>query len=133
MRRTRAAYHYSVRKARKDEECIVYERVADALLHNGRRNFWFEIKRICGNKFRAGNTVDGFNDVNDIVRLFAAKYRELYTSVPYDVPEMLTLIEDINRSLSNTAISADCIFHVTAVSRQKSEKREGITTSPPIT
>jgi hypothetical protein len=42
---------------------------------------------------------------------------------------MLTLIEDINRSLSNTAISTDCIFHVndikTAVSRLKSGKREG--------
>jgi hypothetical protein len=121
MRRTCAAYRYSIRRAKKDED--------DALLDNGGRNFWSEIKRIRGNKVKAGNTVDGFNDVNDTARLFTAKYRELYTSVPYDVPVMLTLIEDINRSLSNTAISTDRIFHAndikTAVSRLKSGKRDG--------
>jgi hypothetical protein len=112
--------------------------VAADLLNSGGRNFWSEIKRIRGNKFRVGNAVDGFNDPNDTVRSFAAKYRELYTSVPYDVPEIQTLIEEILGSLSNTAISTYSIFHVsdvkTTVSRLKSGKSDRrVATSPPTT
>ena len=40
MRRTRAAYHYAIRQVKKDEESIIQERVASALLCDGGRNFW---------------------------------------------------------------------------------------------
>jgi hypothetical protein len=52
MRRIRAAYHYAIMQVRKDEDSIVWERVASALLNDGGRNFWSEIKRIRSNNVR---------------------------------------------------------------------------------
>jgi hypothetical protein len=43
MRRTRATYHYAIRKIKKDEESIVRERVVAAMLHDSLRDFWVEI------------------------------------------------------------------------------------------
>ena len=50
MRRTRAAYHYAVRQLRRDENAIIRERMAEALISDPGRSFWAEIKRIrsCG-------------------------------------------------------------------------------------
>jgi hypothetical protein len=87
MRRTRAAYHYAIRKVKKDVS-VICERVADAFLNDDGRNFRFEIKRIRRNKGEISNSVDGLTDVTDIAQLFAAKYRDLYNSVPYDKHEM---------------------------------------------
>jgi len=39
MTRARAAYHYAIRQLKKNNESIVRERVADALLKDGGRNF----------------------------------------------------------------------------------------------
>jgi hypothetical protein len=46
MRRTRAAYHYAIRKLKRDEGKMVNERIADSILNNNTRDFWSEIKRI---------------------------------------------------------------------------------------
>ena len=71
MRRTRAAYHYAVRQLKKDESSIVRERVAEAILSDGGRNFWSEIKRIRSNKSSNSRIVDGLTDVGAIAKLFA--------------------------------------------------------------
>ena len=43
MRRTRANYdHYAVRQVKRDEDLIVKERIANALIEDPRRNFWVE-------------------------------------------------------------------------------------------
>jgi len=78
MRRTRAAYHYAIRKVKRNEEHIVSERVADALLHNNARNFWSEIKRMRSSRSGVGRTVDDQTEPSSIARLFADNYRELY-------------------------------------------------------
>ena len=39
MRRTRAAYHYAIRKVKRNEENIISEKVADAMLNNNSRDF----------------------------------------------------------------------------------------------
>ena len=44
MRRTKAAYHYAIRRLMKDEESIIRERIADAMLNDEGRNFWSEVK-----------------------------------------------------------------------------------------
>jgi len=46
MRRTRAAYHYAIRRIKKDEDNIVRERLANCTVVNKQRNFCMEIKRI---------------------------------------------------------------------------------------
>jgi hypothetical protein len=129
MRRTRAAYHFAVRQVKKDEEAILRERIADCMLRNDDRNFWLEIKRIRNNKVGSSRIIDGLTDAAEIAELFAHKYRELYTSVPYDTKEMQDFIADLNNSLAGRSMNADCFFHVNeikdAVSKLNRHKREG--------
>jgi len=39
-------------------------------------------------KASSSKTIDGLTDVESIAKLFAGKYKELYTSVPYDKSEL---------------------------------------------
>ena len=50
MRRTRAAYHYAIRRIKKDEDNIIRERLANCIVENKQRTFWMEIKRIRSKK-----------------------------------------------------------------------------------
>jgi len=52
MRRTRAAYHYAARAAKKNEDMITRQRFADGVLDADHRNFWglIIIKRIRSSK-----------------------------------------------------------------------------------
>jgi hypothetical protein len=88
MRRSRAAYHYAVRRIKNHEEAIVRERIASTIVNDDCRNFWTEIKKIHCNKAGTSRVVDGCSDVNSIAKLFADKYRDLYSSVPYDPCEI---------------------------------------------
>jgi exonuclease III len=130
MRRTRAAYHYAIRNARKYDENIVRERIADSLLNDGGRNFWAEIKRIRNrNIVKNSSTVDGLTDANEIAHLFAAKYKELYTCVSYNKGDMQALLGEVNGLVHDTAITSDCFFRIgevrAATARLKSGKSEG--------
>ena len=49
MRRTRAAYHYAIRRFKRDEQEIVKERFVEAILKNDERDFWSETKRCVEN------------------------------------------------------------------------------------
>jgi len=63
------------------------------------------------------------------VILFASRYRDLYTSVPYNIDEMQAILNGIDSSLASMSISKDCIFSVSevedAVSRLKPLKSDG--------
>ena len=112
MRRTRAAYHYAIRQVKKDEDFIVRERVASALPNDWGRNFWSEIKRIRSNKESISRSVDGLSEADNIAKLFAGKYRELYTSVPYSELEIQHTLGDVQTQLANITFSEDCIFNI---------------------
>ena len=62
MRRTRGTYHYTVRNAKKNEERLVSEQVAECMLSNNNRDFWREIKKIWNNNSVKSKVVDGIND-----------------------------------------------------------------------
>jgi hypothetical protein len=129
MRRTRAAYHYAIRSVKKDEDRIVRERIASAILQSDSRNFWSEIKRLRGRKTGSSPTVDGQTDDDSIAKLFATKYRELYTSVPYDKQDMQCLENDLQSVIANATFNEDCVFSVhqikEAVTRLKAGKNDG--------
>jgi len=84
MRCTRAAYHYSIRKVKRDEDMIINERLAESLLTNDARDSWSSIF----GQVRLVLVVSSMDILKPLVKLFADKYRDLYTSVPYDVNEM---------------------------------------------
>ena len=129
MRRTRAAYHYAIRQLKKDEDAIIRERVAEAILNDGGRNFWSEIKRIRSHKSSTSSIVDGQTDVTSIATLFAVKYRDLYSSVSYNKNEMQCIIDDVNNMLKDDSLSTDYIINIhdvkSATARLKPHKNEG--------
>jgi len=73
--------------------------------------------------------VDDVTDAGDRAHLFASRYRDLYTSVPYNIDEMQVILNGIDSSLAGMSISKDCILIVSevenAVSRLKPHKSEG--------
>jgi len=129
MRRSRASYHYCLRNVRKNEEHIVRERIANAMLGNEGRNFWAEIKRIRSHAAVISRSVDSLSDTASISTLFANKYRELYTSVPYDNDEMQRIWTDVNNDLRDSC-KVEYIFPSdvrSAVSHLKAHKSDGCT------
>ena len=109
MRRTRAAYHYAIRKVRKEEERITRDRFAHALAKNDSRNFWAEVKRIRTKRHTVSRTVDGRQDASSIAALFASKYQQLYTSVAYDANDLLCVINDVDTQLLNCTFNDNII------------------------
>ena len=81
MRRTRVRYHYAIRKSKKDEDLIIRERVASAMLNGRTRDFWAEIKRMRGHRTCVSRVADGESEASSIAHLFAAKYRDLLSIV----------------------------------------------------
>jgi len=45
MRRTRAKYHYGVRQVKRDEDSIVRDKIANALMDDPNSNFWAKVKK----------------------------------------------------------------------------------------
>jgi len=82
MRRTRAAYHYPIRRIKKYEDNIIRERLANCIVESKQRNFWMEIKRMRSNKSCMRRIVSGNTDAQSITKLFADKYKDLCTLVP---------------------------------------------------
>ena len=128
MRRTRAAYHYAVRQLRRDENAIIRERMAEALISDPGRSFWAEIKRIrsCGR----GNSriVDNCTNEQDIATMFADKYHDLYTSVPFDAKVMQGIAAEVEAhvtcdSASDLIITPSDVCY--AVRQIKGNKTDG--------
>ena len=75
-----ALYHYEIRRIRKNEEAIIRDRIADALLNDPRRSFWTKVRKIRNKQSAVSSVIDGCNDADSIAQLFARKYKELYSS-----------------------------------------------------
>ena len=129
MRRTRASYHYAVRYVKKNNQDIIKDRFASAIIDNRNRDFWREAKKIGGNRSGTHSTVDGFSQSDDIANLFARQYEDLYSCVGYDVNEMASLQQDINDKISIDGYNEHCIITGNdvraAVSRLKPGKHDG--------
>lgn len=126
MRRTRAAYHYAIRRTRHCEDDIVRDRFAQALISNRNRDFWQEVRKIRANKLLCNYAIDGHSSADEIARLFGEKYRDLYSSVPYDRVEMSKISDCIESKLHDDGFTSDCVvtaFDVrNALSRLKCDK-----------
>ena len=128
MRRTRAAYHYAIRRARRDEDDIVRNRFAQSLLQNNDRDFWQEVKKIKNSKVLNNCTVDGHSNSQEIAQLFGQKYHALFNSVSYEKSEMDKLTLRIDEQLNTTNCVADFIITANdvhaAVSKMKHMKND---------
>jgi len=98
MRRTRSAYHYAISMVRKNEECIVSERIATAMLSSD-RNFWEEVKHFRSCSAVSSRIVDGLSDASCISELFVDKYQDLYGSVSYDSADLHSIVDELNQKI----------------------------------
>jgi len=78
MRRTRAAYLYTVRSVKKDEMWMQHEQMAQCMLSSDDRNCWAEVKKIRGNRSGRSRVVDGMSNDSSIADVFVQSYKELF-------------------------------------------------------
>ena len=102
---SRLAYHYAIRKVRKDKELYKSERIAASMLSNNTCDFWAEIKWIRSNSAGVSSTVDGVSDNQAINKIFVDKYRELYTCVCHSVDDIRHIQDEINNNIYQEAWS----------------------------
>ena len=103
MRKTRAAYHRAVRHVIRNEQDLINDRFASALLNNRSRDFWSEVKRIRRNRTCSSNCVDSAFNPTDIVNVFADKYQELCTA-----DDMVCLKNKIADLVSTVGYNSHC-------------------------
>ena len=109
MRRTMAAYHYAIRRIKRDDQDIVKERFAEEFLNDNNRDFWSETNRKRGKTTVSSNVVDGRCTAESIADFFASKYKDLYSSVAYDAHEMLDVHTEVDRWTSVSGFNSNCI------------------------
>lgn len=129
MRKTRATYHYTIRRVRRNVDDIVNKRFADALLDKNGRDFWAEAKKLRHNTASVSSVVDGLCTPDDIADLFASNYQHLYTSVAYDADDMNRITKSIDDSLRCSGVSAqssvNCTEVLMAIRKLKAAKNDG--------
>ena len=100
-RKTRLKYHYSLRRVVKDNNRIHNEKMGEAIAENNDRILWDEVKKMTKTNNRLPNKMDGSTEPADITNIFYDKYKHLYSSVGYSVPEFRRLSDEINTKIEN--------------------------------
>jgi hypothetical protein len=75
MRRTRAAYHYDIRNAKRSSSDIGEQRFASGIVENRNRDFQLESKKVDGRARDMQKTTDGRTDSEYIADMFANKHK----------------------------------------------------------
>ena len=99
-RQCRRKYHYAIRSAKKREQQMRMDCLAEAMAHSNTRDLWTEVKKIRGHSKVSPPNIDGKVQSVDINKLFADKYNQLYNRVPSDLTSIT------NRA--NALIQEDC-------------------------
>ena len=66
--------------------------MAQAILSDGSRGVWPEVRKIKRKIKENGIIMDGCNANDDIANVFSDKYMELYNSVPYEFGTLYYLV-----------------------------------------
>lgn len=134
-KQTRADYHYAIRKVKQKENVIRSEKMSNSLLCNDSKKFWYDVKKMKGNKNIVPLTVDDVRGDKNIANLFADKYGELYTSVESDKHSLNDIKNCINCRVDamNDKDIRDCMFKmndllnaIKCVSKGKSDGQSGL-------
>ncbi len=115
---------------KESDEELRKARMLKCILQKQHRNIWEESKKI--NPCRRSNPphIDGHTDPEEIVQLFATKYKDLYNSIL--VPSKSDVLNDIKSTLdahiesqgfSDDIVGTDCVIKATRKLTMK--KRDG--------
>ena len=70
--------------------------------------FWNEIRKNLGKNRTVSTVIDHAQTEDDISKVFANKYQELYNSVPYDIEEMNRMKVALNKDVVSKCCSGLC-------------------------
>ena len=71
MRRTKATYHYKIRKLIKDREKLQKEAMAKEISENNSRQLWTEVRKIRTKNSSSINCIDDITGNSSIAELFS--------------------------------------------------------------
>jgi hypothetical protein len=113
-----------------NEDLIVTEQLANALIEDPSHNYWAEVKKFRSNQVCSLKVVDGCTDKISIAQLFTHKYRSLCSSVPFDTIEMQDILHERDFCVSDGGLSkADHIINsqdvLAAIGRIGVHKNDG--------
>ena len=127
MKQARNQYMYAVRRVKRNERNIRYQKMAIAAASDNSRDFFTEIKKLRPKKITVPN-INGETADCDIAELFAAKYRTLFQQHSTD----LNQIEDVNQYIDEKLDYGTCVEQntspndvLTAIQKLKQDKSDG--------
>ena len=96
MHRSRSQHHRAVHFVKRNQNNVKKESMATPLLGNKKRDFWKEVGKVTKNNTILPNMVDEVTGGENISKLFATKYDDLYISVVYNEEDMASLLQNIH-------------------------------------
>jgi hypothetical protein len=129
MRRTRASYHYTIRLVKRNEQHLIRQRFAQAVLNGNNRDLWSEIRRLNSTRSVPPRTIDGQTSSENIAHIFAEKYNHLYNSVSYNARDMEDVRSSINERVALAGYTDDYFISkddvASAICKLKPNKNDG--------
>ena len=94
VRRTRANYHYAIRRLKKQSDQLSKNAMAQSIANNNYRDLWKETSKIRNSKSTTSTCIDNKINDDDITKVFFDKYNILYNSVRYNDNSLNMLLAD---------------------------------------
>ena len=100
----------------RNQNKLTSDRMAEALIDNQNRDFWSEVKKVCGKSNAVPTVMDNVQGETEISELFKKKYSDLYNCVSYEKKEMDELLCEVTEKVSKQCGSGECYCnHVISV------------------
>jgi hypothetical protein len=126
MRESKRQYLYAIRRCKRKERENRFNKMAECLTENKSRDFYTELKKM--KRLRTvSHCINGETDSVKIANIFAAKYKDLFNSVP-SCQDLIDKIEDHIYSIKDCDTnSANVTFEavINAVGKLKLGKGDG--------
>ena len=94
MRRTRAKYHYVIRRIKNESQLLKNRAKARAIAQRKSRELWTEVNKLKSSKSHSTNCMDDVTGSEQIAKIFSDKYCELYNSGSYENLQLANIISD---------------------------------------
>ena len=126
MRNSRKQYMYAIRRCKKQNRKVRFQKMAESVLQDNSRSFFKEVKRINGAYNTRITCINGETQAQKITELFAGKYKELFSSVPSNSNAMQEILCYVNENIGevqNAVITEDMLRQ--AINKLKFGKNDG--------
>ena len=107
-KKTKAEYKRAAKWVVRNQNLLSAERMAERLTSAHHQDFWDEVRRTRGSANDCPHVVDDAVGAEQVCEAFAAKYKELYCSVPYEEAEMRELVSHFDAKINSHCAHDQC-------------------------